>query len=496
MNRVVSVLAVVLVASAVAMVAWFPGHADVSPARVLRAPVSAVVGSEGGSWYCAARDVGAGDAELEHLMYLGSAGETAAEVRLDGFSGEERVGSSEVTVAPGTTSVVDVASELGAAGLSVMAESDAPLVVEHRFTFDGGADQAPCSTFSSDRWYFPVAVTTRDATARLNLFNPFPGDASVDVEVALETGVRAPDKLSGIVVGAGSTKVVNLEEFVERREQFTATVQTRSGGVVAELAQRFDGSNDDRPVEGLRLVPGVRSTAPRWSFAGGFADPAATERLVIQNPADEEAEALAQLIPFGGSDVMPEPFELAAPPRRYAVVDLDADSRVPAVGYHALDLETGAGGDVVAGRSINVIDEPEADGAPELRKAATSGTTASSGLSVAAADWIVGGLRSSEAVDGTVFVHNPGAGTVTVSVVGRFDGKLGEAVDYELPAGESVAVDLASLGGEDVTFAAEVHADGPVVVERLLVFLRAPDISVQSGVPILESLEDLVVLGG
>ncbi|MCZ7631709.1 MAG: DUF5719 family protein [Microthrixaceae bacterium] len=144
----------------------------------------------------------------------------------------------------------DVASQLGSAALSVMAESDAPLVVEHRFTFEGGADQAPCSTFSSDRWYFPVVVTTRDSTARLNLFNPFPGDASVDIEAALETGVRAPEELSGVVVPAGSTRVINLEEHLERHEQFSVTVETRSGGVVAELAQRFDGSNKGVACQG------------------------------------------------------------------------------------------------------------------------------------------------------------------------------------------------------------------------------------------------------
>lgn len=495
MNRSVGVLAAVLVASVIAMVAWYPGHSEISPSRVLRAPMSASVGDEGGSWYCAARDIGSGDAAVSHTVLMSAPGESPANVRLDGFSDTERAGTKEVTVEPGTTAVVDVASELGSAGLSVMAESDAPLVVEHRFTFDGGGDQTPCSTFSSDRWYFPVVVTTRDALARLNLFNPFPGDASVNVQVALETGVRVPEELSGIVVPAGSTKVVNLEEFAPRHEQLAVTVETRSGGVVAELAQRFDGSREELPIEGLRLVPGSRSTSQRWSFAGGFADPSAGERLALLNPADEEADALAQLIPFGGADVMPEPFELAAPPRRFAVVDLDADSRVPALGYHAIDTETLAGARVVGGRSINVTGDAEGDGVPAGRASVDSGTTASPGVSVAAADWVVGGLQRSGTVDGAVFVHNPGTEAVTVSVVARAGGTRLEPVDYQLPQGESVAVDLASLGEPGGPFSAEVHADGPVVVERLLTFTAIPDISVQSGVPLLASLEDLVVLG-
>lgn len=495
MNRRVNVLAVVLVASVVAMVSWYSGHSEVSPSRVLRAPMSASVGADGGSWYCAARDVGAGDAAVKHSVLLSAPGDSAANVRLDGFSENERAGSTEVTVEPGATTVLDVESELGAAALSVMAESDAPLVVEHRFTFEGGADQAPCSTFSSDKWYFPVVATTRDSTARLNLFNPFPGDASVNIEAALETGVRAPEKLSGVVVPGGSSKVINLEEFLERHEQFSVTVETRSGGVVAELAQRFDGSNKDLPIKGLRLVPGSRSTAARWSFAGGFADPAASERLIVMNPADTEADVTAQLIPFGAVEVMPEPFEMAAPPRRYAVVDLDADSRVPPVGYHAIDIEALSGAEVIAGRSLNVTGQSDAEGVPALRAAASGGTTASPGISVAASDWLVAGPARSDAIDGTVFVHNSGSRAVMVSVVGSFDGERGQEVNYELPRGESVFVDLASLGAAEGPFAAEVHADGPVVVERLLVFPDVPDISLQSGVPLLASLEDLVILG-
>lgn len=495
MNRGVAVASLVLVGAVIAIVAWFPGHEDVSESRVLRAPLSASVGTEGGSWYCAARDVGAGDTPIKHTVFLSAPGESTAEVRLDGFSESDRVGSVQVSVEPDTTTAVDVGSQLGAPALSVMAESDAPLVVEHRISFDGGADQAPCSTFSSDRWYFPVVVTTRDATARLNLFNPFPGDASVDIEAALETGVRAPEELSGIVVPSGTTKVVELEKYLERHEQFALTVQNRSGGVVAELAQRFDGSNEKRPVEGLRLVPGSRTTALRWSFAGGFADPGASELLVMMNPSDSEVDATAQLIPFGGVEVMPEPFHSAVPARRYAMIDLAEDPRVPASSFHAIDLEVSGRRSIVAGRSIDVTAESTDKDVSALRATATAGTAASAGVSVSARDWLAGGLAVSGSVDGTVFVHNPGSRPTEVAVVAILDGGAGEPVEYELPPGESVAVDLSSLGAAEDSFAAEVHASAPVVVERLLVFPRIPDISLQPAVPVLGSLEDLVAIG-
>ena len=161
------------------------------------------------------------------------------------------------------------------------------MVVEHRFTFDGGADQAPCSTFSSDTWYFPAVVTTRDATARLTLFNPFPGDASVDIEVAFDTGVRQPTALSGLVVPAGTTRVVDLGEQVQRREQFSVTVETRSGGVVAELAQRFDGSGDVADQRDCGWFPGAGAPLRTLVVRRWFRRSAAIERLVVHEPGDD-----------------------------------------------------------------------------------------------------------------------------------------------------------------------------------------------------------------
>ncbi len=499
MKRSSGVLAVLVLVAVFALVLWFPGRSGTAPSRVLRAPVSASVGDEGGSWYCAARDVGTDDPSLSHVVFVSAPGDAEATVHLDGFSNDDHMGSKDLTVEPGTTEQLDVGAEFGAAGLSVMAESDAPVIVEHRYSFDGGADQSPCSTFSSDEWYFPQVATTRDAIAHLSLFNPFPGDASVDVELALETGVRRPDELSGIVVPAGTTRVVNLEDFLLRHEQFSATVKTRSGGVVAELAQYFNGSSKDRPIKGLRLVPGSRTASASWSFPGGFADPSASEELVLFNPGEDEAGVLAQLIPFGGVDVMPEPFELSAPARRFVMLPLEKDSRVPAVGYHAIDTEVqdskaAPGARVVASRAINVTGASDATGVPAARALAKAGTTASPGLSVAAKDWAVGGLVQSDETDGTIFVHNPGRRAVTVSVGARSGGTAGAPVEYALPPGDSVAVDLGELGVSDTPFFAEVHADGAVVVERLLVFTGASDISLQSGVPLLNSLGDLVAL--
>lgn len=489
-----SLVALVLVVAVAALVAWFPGRDGTSPSRVLRAPLPADVGSQGGSWYCAARDIGAGDSPFTHTILLAGTGEAAAEVDLDGFDSKKQVGSSDLVVEPGSVAVVDVAEALGSAAQSVMVESTAPAVVEHRLVSDAGADQAPCSTFSSDTWHFPIAVTTRDASALVNLFNPFPGDASVDIEVALETGVRIPDELNGLVVSAGSTLVVDLAEHVERREQFAFTVSTRSGGVVAELTQTFDGSNPDQPVEGLRLVPGSRSASSAWSFAGGFADPQARERLVVSNPTEPEVSVLAQPIASGATDMLPEPFSLTAPALRYASIDLDDDSRVPVSVFHALDVESGDQRQVIAARSLDITGVPE--DAEGFRTRVAGGTSASPGVAVAASDWMVAGVQRDEEIDGVVFVHNPGSEPVRVALTAELSDGAAEPVEYELPAGDLVAVDLETIGGTEDLFTVLVHGDAPVVVERLLTFGDVPDISLQPGVPVVAEVSDLESLGG
>ncbi len=436
----------------------------------------------------------------KHLVLVSAVGEQEALVSLEGFDDTGAVATTELTVEAGTTRGIDVAKTMGSPTLSVMIEADAPVVVEHRFSTERGADQAPCTTFSADTWYFPTVVTTRDATARLSLFNPFPGDASVDIEVAIDAGVRQPPGLSGLVVRAGSTLVVELGEHVERRDQFSVTVTTRSGGVVAELAQSFDGSGEV-PVTGLRLVPGTRTAVTRWSFAGGFTDPTAPERVVAFNPNDEPVDVLVQVLPYGGTDVLPEPFEITVAARRYGVVDLDQESRVPPVGDHAIEVESRDGAPVVAARSMSITGPGSAEG-QALRSLLSAGTTASPGGSAAARRWVSPSMALSDALDGAIMVHNPGATTVSGTVTAiAADGTEAPPVRFEIPAGDSISVSAEDMFATQVdesgtSFSAFVVADSDVVVERLMVFVELDDLSLQSSIPVLGSLDDLGLIGG
>lgn len=481
---------VVLAVAVAALLLWWPGREGERPTEVLRSPVPASVGDGGASWYCAAPDPGG---EAAHTVVVSAVADESAEVRLDSFGAEGRGESAEITVQAGTTRSVDVASTLGVAAQSVMLEASSPVVVEHRFVTDSGADQAPCSTFSSDLWYFPAVATTKDASARLALFNPFPGDATVDVELAFETGVRVPTALSGIVVPAGVTKVVDLAEVAERREQFSATVRSRTGVVVAELTQTFDGSNEDRPIKGLRLVPGARSAAARWSFAGGFADGSASERVIVLNPSDDPVRVLVQVVPYGGTDALPEPFQLDVPGLRYGVIDLSQESRVAPNVDHSIEVEAQDGAEVVAARSIDVNGSIDGGTAMPLRSLMETGTTASPGSVAAVRRWVSAGLQRDSAADAAMLVHNPGPGiaVVEVTAVDAATGERGTPVALEIAEGDAAVVSAESMAPPSATFSAEVVAESPVVVERLYVFSEPSDISMQTSVPVVGSLEQL-----
>jgi hypothetical protein len=480
---------VVVLVAVGALLWWWPDPTPVREVAAPRPPVPVAVDSVGGTWFCAARDLGV--EALVHTVLVTSVSSEALDVRAEAFGEQGSAGATTIEVAPRATVSLDV-QDLGGAASSVMLESSGPVVVEHRLAHPEGADEAPCATLSSDDWYFPVVATTRDATARLTLFNPFASDAAVDIEVAFDVGVRVPTALSGIVVPAGTSKVIELGEAVQRRDQFSATVLTRSGRVVAELAQSFDDADASLSVSGVRLEGGSRVTAGRWSFAGGFADGSAVEQLVVLNPQDEEVEVIVQIVPYGGIDTMPEPFTLKVPARRYGLIDLSAESRVSQVGYHAIEVEASDGREVVAARVLNVSSAAEAADTP-LRSLISRGTSGSIGSVVAAPRWVAGGFGG-DPTGSAVLVHNPGTGIAVAEVTAS--GAGGESVRVEVPPGDSQVVTGDQLAPEDERWSVEVVSEGSaVVVEQVQVFAEESDFAWQPAVAVLSRLGDMERLG-
>ncbi len=202
-------------------------------------------------------------------------------------------------------------------------------------------------------------------------------------------------------------------------------------GVVPELAQS-SMVHRRTPREGSPVgVGGAEPPAPGGASPGD-SPTRPGERLVVQNTTDEEVDVLAQLVPFGGLEVMPEPFEITAPALRYGPVDLEADLRVPAQGYHSIDLEVGGSGSggtgarsmsppaLMAGRRRRCARwwEPEPRHRPDCRSLPPTGWRR--------------GCSAPEALDGTVFVQS-GFRAAEITVTASVGADDGEPVRFEIP---------------------------------------------------------------
>lgn len=478
-------LVTVAVLGLLAIAALWSGRSEPVESQVQRPPVPAVRadGELGSTWYCAA---GSAKVQTAHALLLSNPTASAVRARLTGYVATGPTTSVEIEVPANGPLVVDVAPTLGDASASVLIESAEPeLAVDHQLVAeDGGGERSACATSTSGAWHFPALTTTRDAGAYLTLFNPFPGDAGVDVAIGVDTGTRVPTALTGVVVPAGTAKVIDLggQGIAERREQFTAVVRSRSGRVVAEVAQSFDGSLGPT---GLRTSLGVPSPQRSWAFAGGFTGTGAAERLVVQNPGEERARVLVQVTPYGGAANPPEPLEVEVEPGRYVVSDLSAETRIPGIGYHSIELESDHPVVVARTTAISGGPDPAPDPSIVLRPALTKGVAVSTGTSVASREWVVPSIDAGVDPAPVVLVHNPGEGIarVTFSILGA--GQVGEPAELagiEVAPGDSVAVPLGPASAPEV--AVRLRSTEPVVVERITVFPAHDDLAFDIAVPV------------
>ena len=484
MNRRRLLLVGGVVVLLVALVAFWGGRpgAEVEDVDRPAVPTAGTKGDLSSTWFCAAGALSAAQS-ARHTVFLTNPTSRPAVVTLNGFSQTARLGAKQVLVGPRSSATAD-ADGLFGAGASVMVESPvAPLSVVHRLQNSVYADQTACATATSDRWYFLSQSTVRGAGATLVLFNPFSVDAGADVRIGLEGGVRSPRALNGIVVPAGQTRYVALGESVQRRDAFTATVQMRSGRLVAETVQVFDGTNGPR---GMRMQLGVPAARDHWSFAGGFTGANAAERVVLHNPGRSTVTALVQVTPYGGAANPPDPFEVEVPPLRFTTLDLGGESRVPGVGYHSVDVQSDA--PVVVARTNTLSGAPGTgqQGVP-TRPALTRGTAVGTGTPVQATDWIVPAVRTGPAQRSLVMVHNTSAGIALLHVTVLLDGKRAVPTGfdrYELASGDSVLVPVGPAGVPDGSVSVQVESSTPVVVENLSTFFGTDDLAMDLGIPL------------
>ncbi len=253
-------------------------------------PVSPSIDADGALstvWFC---PVGSGSAEGIglHTLALSNLGDSEAVATINLLNGDGAGPSARIDLLAQSTELFEVA-ELDQSNLvgAVVEIVGGQGVVGHRVATNRGMTQAPCSTQTSDTWYFADGATTRDSSQFLVLMNPFSQDVVFDVEFQTAARTRVPEDLQAAVVRGRSVRLINVGDYVSREPNVATTITTVQGRLVVERLQFFDGQLGP---EGVALTSA--SVAPRleWYLPAGRVHDGGDQRVTLFNPSDTTAE--------------------------------------------------------------------------------------------------------------------------------------------------------------------------------------------------------------
>ncbi|MGI9119156.1 MAG: DUF5719 family protein [Acidimicrobiales bacterium] len=432
-------------------------------------PVADPASSLSSTWFCAASGDGADGADL--TVVLANQGDQARAGTVTWVPAQGEPVVRPIQVGPRQGMSMGAADAVGAGAVSAVVELDGGDVgIEHAIGSGPGRALAPCASAASDRWYLADGATTRDASQVLALFNPFPDDAIVDITFSTDQGRDEPEGLQGLPVRAGSTTRVDLGEFVRRRAVTATSVVARSGRLVVDRLQRFDGS-DVRAGTSLSLA--APAPGEVWTFPDGRYQEGLTERWHVYNPGEEDAVVIIEVVPDSGE--VPIPVERTVPGRSQIMVDAAETAPAPGGVGHSSTVRSVNGVAVVVEREL-------AGAAPSPRR----GWSSVLGSPLAAPRWLLAATANAGAVDERLIVHNPGTEPVRFSVIALAQGRRAPVADLQ-------GVELAPSQRREVAMGEVrkgnplplvVEADAPVVVERDLSSATDPGISSVIGIPL------------
>jgi hypothetical protein len=342
------------------------------------------------------------------------------------------------------------------------------VAVEHSVSSELGRATAPCATTAAEAWTFPWGVTSRGNRLLLVFMNPFPDDATLDLELATSEGPRQIGRFDGFVVPARSVVGAYLDQDT-RRDQISVHVRVRSGRVVVDRIQTFDGTDGRR---GITL---------------GLGAPVPAEQIVVFNPTDGTAEIKVELLTGAEAEDFVEPFSVAVAPGRYSVLDVTADARLEHLEPgtpHSTVVTSLNGVPVVAERVLSWPQQGEGQGGRR-------GVSATLGAPLGAPRWLLAAGGPTGEWDQWVTVLNLSReAATTVSFTGLAAGQPVAVADLqglEIPPGGRLAVRLGEHIEREV-LPLLIEADGAVVVERGLFRVGGLGAVTVLGIPVAEEV--------
>ncbi len=467
------------------------GHPDPTVVAASQpVPVAAPASALSSSWFCAGATGSASGAAAGQLV-IANAGAVSltARIRLVPSSG---AGSTESVAVAGHSAVtVDETLPTNPAWIAAVVDLDGgAAAVEQQVHGPLGVGASPCATAGSQQWYFASGQTLVNASDTINLLNPYPTDAVVDMSFTTEQGVEQPGDFQGLVVPAGGLLAVDLGTHLRRRQQIATTVHARSGRVVAwstevvtppSAGEALVGAPPNpanptsadpaAPAGGVALALGAPSTGRTWAWPNGQAGNGLDERYVIYNPG---ARAATVSLSVGLDQGTAEPFQLTIGPQAVTSIVSDSEARIPPGVGHTAVLRSTNGVGVIAARTLTGV-------APASQR----GIGTMFGERVAATDWLV--PLAADGGQDTLALLAPGPNALSVAVYGWEGGRevvLPGLGSLTLPGNQRM---LISLTARDSPYRGPVvvRSTGPLYLESDLGAAgTASGFSLSSGVPL------------
>lgn len=446
-------------------------------------PTVQPAGSAGSTWYCAAGSAtGDGNGFAEQTVSIANSSDEEITGQLTAFPDRGDTATARIRVAAHSRQTIRMSDVVKALWASALVElTGGEVTVGQLFQGPAGRSAGACASSPGQDWYFPSGSTRNGARNILALFNPFPGEATVDITFDTEDGSRTPQQFQGLVLPGGRVTAVDVGAVVTLREHVATSVHARAGRVVVQQIQTADGR--EGAEQGLAVTLGATAAAPDWFFPVATpADSAAHEVVSVLNPGTVDASVEVQVQVDDATSVgSVEPYRLSVPAGRSATVDLMSDARIPRSAERWLIVHTTTGSGVVAERSIGAV-----------RTADSGGLTLTMGLPVAATEWFATFGNPVGMTSSVLAVANPHAGvdaSVTITIHGAGAAKdIPMLIDVVVAAGERRLVDLSKELASRTEASITVSADQPVVVGQLMVSGSPIDLLTPTDIPLITSI--------
>lgn len=443
--------------------------AAASAVRTSGMPTLPPAGALDSSWYCPGAGA-AGSGQSEGFVSVMNPGDAPVQATVTVIPSTGASGVKQLPVAPRATAVLRLSDVVRAPAAAALVElQGGAAAVEQVVAGPNGLDGNPCATAGSDHWYFAAGTTEKDATSTLMLFNPFPGDAIVDLSFATDQGPTAPGEFQGLVVPARGLVAVDVGQHVRRRASIATSVVVRSGRVIAGRIQL------QTSPPGLTSTLGAPAVANQWIFPDGVASDGLREVYRIYNPSNRESQVD---VSFSLDQGEAEPFQLTVPPASAIDLVTNDQTRIPKNVAHAATVTVTNGVGVVAERT-----------ATATRPSSRLGTSTVFGARRTAKQWLFPWGSSAATYDEWIVVFNPGSQPASVSAVAIGGGQQVPVEGLQgltVPPGRRLALRLGDhIVRPDLPLL--IDANAPVVVERGLFVVSGNGMSASLGIPSLAS---------